>query len=519
MFNGAFALLERSLRIDSRAWSSHLARLGLLIAIYFSVSYALMTASLVGAPGLNFFQGIAFLDATFMTLLGVGFFATTITEEKEEDTLGLMLMAGISPLGILAGKSGGRLFQALLLIAVQYLFVLLAETMGGVMQTQVWSVTIALLAYMIFLAGFGLLCSTLAPSSQSASVWMVIGLVVYFIAPIVAAHWLSLNVGWMLNQGGSQSTSFWWRIVEGLSSTPIFLQMGVILSTGFAETAWSVQVVSNTLVGILCAGLAWLCFGIATRSPSTEATSRGLVTRHRNRSLFAAGRSWVNPFRWKDFHFVSGGTGMVCLRCFYYAVTGIILLAVEDNTGWFALLVFLLWFSVVIDAARIVARCLQDEVRGRTLSSLMLLPRSINEVVYSKFAGALLGWLPAPVFGLLIIALSPTLRDSTYSLLTNSGGSGFVLSLMILFSALIPHFAALFSLYVRWGAMALAIAGSIIVYFLVSMAMMLLIFSFGAMGMGMNEEILIGSLTTILLVLCIVCHVGILLRVQSLATR
>jgi len=91
--------------------------------------------------------------------------------------------------------------------------------------------------------------------------------------------------------------------------------------------------------------------------------------------------------------------------------------------------------------------------------------------------------------------------------------------LMILFSALIPHLAALFSLYVRWGAVALAIAGSMVVYFLVSMVMVLLIFSFGAMGMGMNEEILIGSLTIILLVLCIVCHVGIMLRVQSLATR
>src|SRR5258708_7655032 len=168
MFNGIYALLERSLRIDARAWSTHLARLGLVGAIYFSLCFALLTSFMFGAPGLRFFEWIAYLDATFMTLLGIGFFSTLISEEKEEDTLGLMLMAGISPLGILIGKSGGRLWQSLLLIAVQYPFVLLAVTMGGVMNAQVWAMTLALLAYMVFLVGFGLLCSTLARRSQTA---------------------------------------------------------------------------------------------------------------------------------------------------------------------------------------------------------------------------------------------------------------------------------------------------------------------------------------------------------------
>ena len=108
MIRDAFVLLERSLRIDARSGSAHLARLGLMGTIYLALWYTLVTKPQFGAPGLHFFQGIAYLDATFMTLLGIGFFSTSITEEKEEDTLGLMLMAGISPLGILVGKSGGR---------------------------------------------------------------------------------------------------------------------------------------------------------------------------------------------------------------------------------------------------------------------------------------------------------------------------------------------------------------------------------------------------------------------------
>src|SRR6185312_9394696 len=102
------------------------------------------TSFMFGAPGLHFFRGIAYLDATFMTLLGVSFFSTAITEEKEEDTLGLMLMAGISPVGILLGKSGSRLIQALLLVTVQYPFMLLAITLGGVTQYQIWCAYVAL---------------------------------------------------------------------------------------------------------------------------------------------------------------------------------------------------------------------------------------------------------------------------------------------------------------------------------------------------------------------------------------
>lgn len=144
MFPGILALVERSLRADARSLASHLARFGLIVAIYIALCVGLEQSAWFGAPGLRFFTGIAYLNVTFMSLLGIGYFSTTISEEKEEHTLGLMLMAGISPLGILIGKSGGRLLQALLLIAVQYPFTLLAITMGGITTAQVNAVALYL---------------------------------------------------------------------------------------------------------------------------------------------------------------------------------------------------------------------------------------------------------------------------------------------------------------------------------------------------------------------------------------
>ncbi len=524
---GAFALLERSLRVDSRALSPHLARLGLLGAIYFSLCYALTTSFMFGAPGLRFFQGIAYLDATFMTLLGIGFFSTSITEEKEEDTLGLMLMAGISPLGILAGKSGGRLWQSLLLIAVQYPFVMLAVTMGGVMHSQVWSVTVALLAYMVFLAGFGLLCSTLAPRSQTASVWMVIGLLIYFVVPSVAVSWSISHTTWLLNQRGTTpQTTLFRTLIEGIGDICVFLQMGKILTTGFRDTAWSTQVVTNVLAGVACVALSWLFFGVATRSPSTEGGSRGLVTRNRQLSPFYAGRTWINPFVWKDFHFVSGGMGMILVRVVYYGGLSLVALAIENKNdpyamSWFGTIFFLVWFSVVVDAARVLSRSMQDEVRGQTLASLMMLPRSANGIVYSKFAGAMLGWLPGPIIGLIFTIVSPTMREGIEQMLYEQNGVNgiVVITMLILYFALIPHYAAFFALYVRWGAVALAIGMTIATYFVLMMGLSICLMLASGTGPINSAELLLFVISIVLFFICAACHIGVMLRVQALGSK
>ena len=96
MYHGLLALLDRSLRLDSRSWPVHLARLTLMVAIYVALVLTFTSRGWFGAPGLRFFRAIIWLNIIFMSLLGIGFFSTAISEEKEEDTLGLMQMAGIN---------------------------------------------------------------------------------------------------------------------------------------------------------------------------------------------------------------------------------------------------------------------------------------------------------------------------------------------------------------------------------------------------------------------------------------
>lgn len=515
MLNGTFALLERSLRTDARAFYAHLARLGLIGGIYFALCFALSLQGMFGAPGLRFFRGIAYLDATFMSLLGIGFFSSAITEEKEEDTLGLMLMAGISPLGILVGKSGGRLWQALLLMAAQYPFMLLAVTMGGVTTNQIWQVTLSLMAYMVFLAGFGLLCSTLAPRSRTAGAMMIVGLLCYIFVPQIAR-----GVGWFykrwLNAGPVQTQRFDLLEIalDWIGEVCVFLRLEDILSTGFSSS-FSVQVVSNVFAGGVCAMLSWLLFGLATRDLSTEATTRGLVAKRRAFFRFNAGRPWHVPLAWKDFHFVSGGIGMMLVRCAYYACYGITVVLLDSwqpipaFRGWIEFCIGLLSLSLTVDAAILLVRSLQDEMRNQTLSTLIMLPRSSNAIIYAKWGGAMLGWLPGAFVALIVTMLTETTRRDFVTLISGQYGSWAVIMLFVL----VPHFAALAALYVRWGAVPVGFGMTVVVYFMIVGCMWL------TGGPGNPNGIFFTIMTLVMMVICGVCHLGVLLRVQWLTAK
>src|SRR5439155_21710329 len=113
----------------------------------------------LGAPGLRFFQAVVQINFFFITLAGVGYFASAITEEKEEMTLGLLRMTSLNPLSILLGKSTSRVFGAVLLLLAQFPFTLLAVSLGGVSVAQVMAVYCTLGAYVFLLSNVALFCS------------------------------------------------------------------------------------------------------------------------------------------------------------------------------------------------------------------------------------------------------------------------------------------------------------------------------------------------------------------------
>ncbi|MGH7127123.1 MAG: hypothetical protein ACREIV_01050, partial [Planctomycetaceae bacterium] len=171
MLDGTLALMVRSLRTETRALLPHLMRFFLVAVIFWALAMAHLNQFSFGAPGLQFFELISYMNFVFITIGGVSIFATCLTEEKEEMTLGLLRMAGLNPISILLGKAVPRLVTASLLLTAQVPFTLLAITLGGVTLSQVWAAYLALLAYLCLVASIGVFSSVWCRRSSSAS-WM-----------------------------------------------------------------------------------------------------------------------------------------------------------------------------------------------------------------------------------------------------------------------------------------------------------------------------------------------------------
>ena len=515
MFDGATALFERSLRVDARALGPHLARLFLMTSIYFAIIFSYSTAVLLGAPGLRFFLNIVYIDLIFMTLLGFSFFSTSITEEKEEDTLGLLLMAGVSSLGLLLGKSGGRLVQGILLIAVQYPFTLLAITFGGVTQHQIRATYVAMFAYMVLLSGLGLVCSTISKNNHVASIRLFAIVVGYWLIPMACFRAL-------IDFPGMPSALD--RGLVFVSQSCIFLQIGPTMTTGFDESVWSTQVVCNLIVGIACYPLSWSLFSFTSREPTTEATSRGLVTKNaRQIRWLNAGRPWRCPLLWKDFYFSAGGIAAVIVRfamyiALYFVSIAIITMMIgpipvqsdKFQTGSFLFLVIMV---MSIDAGLLISRSLHEEIRGKTWTSLVLLPTSTIEILISKILGCFLCWLPGPISLCLGISILPYGHEIVGNAMEDQPELWvWLFSNMIL----VPHAAAVFATYVRWGALPLGICCGIASFF---MTFGIIIASTFATRAGPPEKDIIYFVSWLVLSVCLLSYYVVWRRMDTISSQ
>lgn len=504
MFQGVTTLLERSLRTDARTWPTHIFRLAFLLVTYICLAQAQEQARWIGAPGLLFFSMVSYVNAFFIAVAGASFFSQAVTEEKEEDTLGLMLLAGISPLGLLLGKSVGRLAQVALLLAVQYPLMRLSVTLGGVLPNQLAAVYVSLLSFTILLSGVGLFVSVVSQRSRDASFLMGVFLMAYWIVPMIA-------MAYGYHQARIAGDTPWTLAFKEFGSWCIFFRMNTVLSTGFGESILSGQVISNVAGGLLGFALAWTLFPFfATRVP-TEST---IGVWMRRRRWFTAPRPWSNPFIWKDYYFSFGGVGGIVWRFGLFA--GLFVLcaalttldrgrvdledAAEVATGFLCL-------GLVIDAAYCVAHAIAGEVRGQTLSTLMMLPHSPARIIYSKLAGALLGWLP----GLALLVVVTLLFERT------SRNLGDLLDEEVFFwlvaNALCGvHLSALLATFVRWGAVAFGLGTQFLSMFLGVIIMETMI-------RGSEEEFILFVWTPCLVFLMIGLNVLLVARFQKLAEQ
>lgn len=491
-----FALLERSLRVDSRSWPWAGARAALPLIVLFALipTQTMFRYGAVGAPGLMFFSSMVWTTFALLTLAGLSFFAAAIAEEKEEMTLGLLRMTDLSPASILFGKSTGRLASALLLLAISLPFTLLAVTLGGISTAQVLATYATLAAYLFFLANMALLWSVVSPRPPHAAALTGITLVFLYAVPSMLAavlpNWRPTPaVAWREPLGAAAQ-----GVVRALPTT----ELSSILRTGFSGPAVGVSVPAMLGAGAVFFGLSWLVFDRCTREQRETAPARGVLFRRGSRrSRVPSGVCGSEALAWKDFTFMGGGLAGLLLRLLLSAgvagaVASLPRMFGERTPAGFVSACFIfvplgvVCLGLVLDAGRMF----NQEWQGQTLSGLAALPFPVRELIWRKVQASLKQVLPVLLLLLVSLVLTPDKWGEFLSALTTS--SGFfrglppVFLMMVVQYALFVSLTAFLSLVLKRGAFAAAVA---ILYFGMGFLMMPLGMLMSAVGVQSSVSI------------------------------
>ena len=529
MTSPLLALFSRSLREDTRAKSTYWAR-GAVAAFFLLIMLSIAaTSRSQGAPGLIFFGAVISLQVVCITLVGLSFFASAITEEKEEATLGLLRMTNLNPLSILLGKSTSRLCGALLLLVALLPFTLLAITLGGVSLAQILACYCTLGAYTFFLSNLALLWSVIAANTARAALFTIATLVAFLTGGFLlgALHSALLNYRWMTAHSGVD------RITEGVigsvgTISPIG-RLTSILVTGFSGAPVGWQVWSNLSLGLACFFAAWAAFtrfADRTADGATAAVPRRRVLGIRFRR---PARPWKNALAWKDFHFFSGGTPGFLLRLLGYGGLAVCMLlaALRDssNQAMWVVPMFsaLIGFLFVVELAVLASRIFRTELDAQTWSGLMLLPMTVRQVASRKLVGGLLATGPAAATMVLATGLN---------LLFPGGKTGMTTITVILSTVsswisvlFIVHLIAFLSLHLKRGALAL---GFVIAYAIMTALQILsMALLFAGAGFGKTPATSIaahlgtGALVSSVLYGIAICFLyrAILLRLETAAAE
>lgn len=500
--HGIWALLTRSLRLDARdRWSHGIRGLALILG-YYALWNAQQHSRWFGAPGLRFFLFVVMANAWLILLAGISYFSATITEEKEENTLGLILMTGLSPLGLLLGKAGGRMVQAALLVLLQLPLAMLAITLGGITLAKVLAAMTALIALLFFVGNLALLCSVLCRTTRSAALAMIVCSVLYGVAA-----WFVEVMRWYYARAGGGSR-FW----SSLCELHVFRRIVFLFESSAQPAMISACEIVFFAGGTICFLLSWALFGWAVQQPDTVPASRAWwMARHQKSRWVNPGRVWETALVWKELYFTLGGWQQLLMKTAGY----VLLVMVIALTNWLIdvgrnwrfteeLSVVCLSLAMALEGAVLSSRVFSEEIRHQTWSALALTPLSLREILQLKWATVFIGLLPVATVDFLMVTMTRHGGRMLWESLDHPLFYGIVAMFVTC-----AHFAAVFSLYVRWGAVPL---GAGVVWGAFILMMMI-----GEPGMGKNDAAafsLVGSALA-----CLVCQGWIYHRMDELASQ
>lgn len=376
--------------VRARGWVA--ARGALVLLLLVGLPFAMRESSRIGAAGLTFFRLLVVLDVAFLTAIAIGPFASSLAEEKEGDTLGVLRLAGLSPGGIVLAKVLGLLAATLLLLAVQTPFGVLATSLGGLGHSQVAGVLTILVGYTVAAQGIALAAAGWSRdpkqagtrTGQALAVWLLLP---WLVDAVIA--WLRALATPAGGGGGPASTAVTVpSSLESLASTlhgisPLSHALDVLAGPG--RFVWPPVV--------LCGATALLGYALAVAGVARGAGRPPAAERRRRLPRIVGVRT--RALVWKEENFLLGGARRRRVRRWAYiglfALLGV--LSFDPRGGWlgtWSTLGTLVFFvAAFLETGVAASHLYREELRERTLFGLLLLPLPPMTWAAAKAEGAL----------------------------------------------------------------------------------------------------------------------------------
>ena len=531
MFSQTLAFLTRSIRQESRLLTHHAVRGSLVLLTLLLFFMEVLQAPRRGASGLYLVESIANCCYFCLTLLGIMYFSLAITEEKEEETLPLLRMTGVRNFTLLIGKSLPRLALVVLLILVSSPFLLLSITLGGVVPEQIIALILGMMSYAFCLSQIGLFSSTICRNSQRAvSLTFVLWILLEFGSwPLLLLAYGCGQWNWVLLQKILEfvAENLWYCSMWSASTDFLTYDRG----EGFLHG----QMAFHGCVGLVFFGLSWAVFefvnqaSLAQGAAASENLTRGGVTQTRDlRSL----RCWDAAIMWKSWQFLVGGwlwIAVYTLGLPLFALATVLLISIivggQDNAVVYGITLMMVGgASFVILLGRLFGNVLNREIYQQTLVSLCMLPRRRWAIIGELYLGLLPGLIaPLCCFALGIlwtgIANSPFFFGDFFDIIVEPwcwAALGWL--------ALTAHIGTLLSVYLRHGAMLIAVA---VCWFMAPFVAGMVIGMVGMLFRGLDSaftEFVMRFVVPLGLIVgeaavCALIHRWILFRVEELAAK
>lgn len=404
------ALAGRSVRADENRVLMHILRGAVMCFLTFLIMVGVWEMGSNDAPGQLLFFFICLINLASVVLASVAFFPSTITEEKEARTLGLLRMADVGPMAIIAGKVMPRLGIILVLLAIQIPIVLLAITLGGVTWEQVVRAFLTLMLTSLTLCALATLFSVVCKSTRNSSSLLVVFLI---ITPI--SLWLTM---WIIAEVWGYSTlsviqenlqTWLWPL---LPITHLFEFAG---GTTLFDPQFVYFVSTHLVASALLFLIGWVLFDRAIDSTGQAELPRPVGLKLMTARERSSRRAWSKSLAWKDYWFVGGGIVGFGIRMVLYPLLAVGVAALDSGSAMVNVGDYLFGITlgcIPIELAIICSRVFRHDLDNFTWSSLLMLPRTLGGVVGEKLLGCVATLIPSVGWFCFSFLLEPEiLRD------------------------------------------------------------------------------------------------------------